>query len=446
MTRRGEIADVNTMQTSRYSKNLRTATLKLRDLAGAEDGVIVAPLSILSLALAFCNPTAVGRAWWLDLVFLGFLDFMAVLRLLRGYRYQREFEVGKDAFWIYLAPYLVGFAYTLLLCLYQTVPEGQLTRCVSVLVQFVAKMSAVVALIVLFKNRAVDALYYSMVLGLVLSIFLSCSIVGVSAFFQHLVLFFSDDAPYGPYFEMHDIGLAAPMVAFFYLFIDKDRKHRSKALVMVLISLYIWKRIALIAFIALVALYLFGKAMNFKPVLAVGIGIFVAAIAWVVISGTDLFDQLILSMGINSKGRNALWEYVDVRYVDMSVTFMGYGFNFIPRLLTDIQGQSVMALGLVISGITGLHNDLLRMLIEFGFIGYLLWVAYFVFYVPNRLTQTYSKGTAWLWMLLTAYAFITYTTDNTTGYMCFQMALFLIVFVYAYANCPSCGLAGDSHQ
>ena len=76
--------------------------------------------------------------------------------------------------------------------------------------------------------------------------------------------------------------------------------------------------------------------------------------------------------------------------------------------------------------VRGIHNDILEIYIEAGFLGSLLWFGYQWLYVPLKLYNNMSKRTATLYMALIIYSFITYFTDNTEGYFVFQVTLFTL--------------------
>ena len=81
----------------------------------------------------------------------------------------------------------------------------------------------------------------------------------------------------------------------------------------------------------------------------------------------------------------------------------------------------------------GLHNDVLKMYIECGFIGSLIWLTYNWLYVPINIFKKVGKKQATLYIALTIFAFITYLTDNTENYFAFQVILLLLPLA-AYEN------------
>lgn len=74
-----------------------------------------------------------------------------------------------------------------------------------------------------------------------------------------------------------------------------------------------------------------------------------------------------------------------------------------------------------------LHNDLLKVYIELGFVGAMMWTWYWIMYIPNFLTKKVGIRNALICFTLIIYSFITYATDNTAGYFNYQMHLSMII-------------------
>ena len=73
--------------------------------------------------------------------------------------------------------------------------------------------------------------------------------------------------------------------------------------------------------------------------------------------------------------------------------------------------------------IRALHNDFLKMYIELGFIGFCLWVFWWLLKMPKILQKRYGIKKVFVCLLLVLYAFVLYTTDNAESYTYFQMQL-----------------------
>lgn len=82
--------------------------------------------------------------------------------------------------------------------------------------------------------------------------------------------------------------------------------------------------------------------------------------------------------------------------------------------------------------IKALHNDLLKMYIEIGFVGFGLWTAWWLVRKPNILMKKYGIEKAFICLLFIVFSFVLYTTDNTESYTNYQFHLAAII---TYISC-----------
>ena len=105
---------------------------------------------------------------------------------------------------------------------------------------------------------------------------------------------------------------------------------------------------------------------------------------------------------------------------------MGHGFEYVDTIVSDWYRSGL------INHPYPFHNDILKVFVEVGFPGFLLWsgilyVAYPIFWAK------YADGkTALLYMTLLSYMTVTYLTDNTAFYFWSTMSLRLVVLSYAF--------------
>ena len=82
--------------------------------------------------------------------------------------------------------------------------------------------------------------------------------------------------------------------------------------------------------------------------------------------------------------------------------------------------------------IRALHNDFFKIYIEIGYIGFIVWVFWWMIKMPQIIQKRYGVKKAFICLLFILYAFILYTTDNTESYTNFQMLLSAII---TYISC-----------
>lgn len=134
-----------------------------------------------------------------------------------------------------------------------------------------------------------------------------------------------------------------------------------------------------------------------------------------------LFPYLEEQLGIDTKGRTALFAAVEP-YYDISFTYTGKGTGF-ERYVEWFTGAVSKT---PLRTQTQIHNDFLRMYLNIGFIGYWVWIWS---WLPVRLRYWFRQGgkkAGCLFLGVCVYCFVLYATDNTIYYPYTMMACALI--------------------
>lgn len=134
-----------------------------------------------------------------------------------------------------------------------------------------------------------------------------------------------------------------------------------------------------------------------------------------------LFPYLEEQLGIDTKGRTALFAAVEP-YYDISFTYTGKGTGF-ERYVEWFTGAVSKT---PLRTQTQIHNDFLRMYLNIGFIGYWVWIWS---WLPVRLrywSRQGGKKAGCLFLGVCVYCFVLYATNNTIYYPYTMMACALI--------------------
>ena len=225
-------------------------------------------------------------------------------------------------------------------------------------------------------------------------------------------------------FEVHEstfsIGLC--ILAIFYSGIKRPKMLIAFIILAVLFILG-QKRIGIAAIlVAFVFMFFVRKrGLSITTLLCAGIFGIVVCFAYITIIYDGRFFEIMSNEEINVMGRDAIYGYFTSR-TELSPTYSGWGISSVSKFIEDMSRKEV---GNMVA-VRGIHNDILEIYIEAGFLGSLLWFGYQWLYVPLKLYNNMSKRTATLYMALIIYSFITYFTDNTEGYFVFQVTLFTL--------------------
>lgn len=229
------------------------------------------------------------------------------------------------------------------------------------------------------------------------------------------------------YIELHEVAYIIGLYIIYYGVIS-NKKLIPKWLKIISIVLFLiaYKRIGMAS---VVAVYIYrtifyrSRRSNkaFFNNLAGIILIFVSLVyvAFSVSSELTIFLQL---HGIDMMGRDIIYSYFR-QFCEFNIRFIGQGVGFVDRQFDYTTRADLYRM----VSIKALHNDYMKMYIEIGFVGFLVWCYYWGIHLINVIKKRFGTETAFLCLLLIMYTFMTYTTDNTEGYFNYQLHLSLLL-------------------
>lgn len=227
--------------------------------------------------------------------------------------------------------------------------------------------------------------------------------------------------------EVHEATFCIGMCLIALLFFSaKPLQRKQKLYVVVLAFLFLIgsKRIAFVGFAAacLFAWIVGKKGLSKRMLLLIGgVGV-VICFAYIAIIYNSKFFEILKGADVNAMGRELIYPYF-TRRTEFSVSQMGWGVAGISKAIENMSRDEVAYM----QNVRGLHNDILKIYINFGFLGSLCWFAFHLMYLPLKVFRRFGSQQATLYMALAIYAFVTYLTDNTEQYMVFQVVMLLLV-------------------
>jgi len=268
----------------------------------------------------------------------------------------------------------------------------------------------------LFGERAIFTTFYGLAAANMLMVVYNLGVYGISDSINSVIaMLMGSDAQEGfaRAMEIHDITFT---YGFFIIYLLFFAQHTKERILCLLVSIFFfilgWKRIALLALP--VALF-FGLIMGrMKPNRRIGFMKFIGwcaviiSFGYVVVTKTGAFEYITNYFGIDTMGRNDVYKYIE-KYYQISLGFMGYGFEYTTVILQKIMVDNPNAH----IGVVALHNNILTIYIELGFLGFWAWMIYTWVFQVNWMINHWGEKTGMLFFLCEMYIFITYTTDNT---------------------------------
>ena len=229
--------------------------------------------------------------------------------------------------------------------------------------------------------------------------------------------------------ELHELAYIIGLYILVNLIVGKHTSLKKENLFMWLavVTFFVaWKRIGICALVLSYVYYLFfsrskrsNKSIFIRITAIVGT---ILCLVYVSLIVSGIFVEFLKSLGISMMGRNIIYDYFR-RFTEFSPAFFGKGVGFVGRQFdyttrTDLYNMV---------SIKALHNDFFKMYIEIGFIGFVLWVYWWLLKMPKMLQKKYGVEKAFVSLLLILYAFVLYTTDNAESYTMFQMQLAALI-------------------
>lgn len=225
--------------------------------------------------------------------------------------------------------------------------------------------------------------------------------------------------------EIHELTYCLGLLLIYYLFFKKNKSKKDN-LYISLLSLFFMLGGKRIAFFGLIVCGLFAYIVSKKNLSKIGlitIGIFgfFISFGYVYIVYNNKFIEIMDLLRINTMGRDIIYRYF-VRRTTFATDYLGWGLSGVAKVIENMDPKE--AINMV--NVRGLHNDLLKMYINLGFIGFTAWLIINLIIFPLFINEKLGKCRATLYLCITAFAFITYLTDNTENYSIFQFILFLV--------------------
>lgn len=312
--------------------------------------------------------------------------------------------------------------------------SSMIRSCSKLLFQSIAILTAV-ALVYLFREKAIELFTISICITNGVIMLLYIPEFGVGASIQSLItclVTFGDAVGYARELEIHDLTFVfGQMVLYYAVFAPRTtRQEKRKRWLYLLACIWFFlvgmKRSAIPAVLLFILIGLLLRKRKVPSWLYPTVGVccilFFLAFLYGVRNG--IVSRLLNSVGVDMMGRDYLWSMANP-YYEFSITYLGHGFEYVDTII----GQWYNA-GLI-NHAYPFHNDILKVFVEMGFPGFLLWSGIQYILTPLFWQHYADQETALLYMCELGYMTVTYLTDNTAFYFWSTMALRLVAFSYA---------------
>lgn len=283
-------------------------------------------------------------------------------------------------------------------------------------------------------ERAIFAAFYGLAAANIIIALISIPIYGAAECINSIVHFFNsfgEQTGFMREIEIHDITFTYGFFLIYFIFFAKRNKERIFDIVIATVLFILgWKRIAAGALVFVIVVgFLLGLIKNKVRIMVMNAICIVAILlgfGYVLFIRYDLFNVVMELFDINTMGRDQIYDFIQP-YYNISITFLGYGFEYTSVLLKNIvQNSPELKIGVL-----ALHNNILTEYIELGFIGFWAWIFYTWLVQYRWLINHQGEMVSMLFIMCETYIFITYMTDNTLYYYWTSMVLRLMPMAYS---------------
>ena len=288
----------------------------------------------------------------------------------------------------------------------------------------------------LLEDRAVNYLFFSMCATNVGIILLEMPKYGIQESISSVVtciVTFGTAEGFVRALELHDITFFFGQFFIYYMmFAPKDSKSEKRirrcGIILSIFFLLLGLKRSVLPAVFLVCIYVKLLRMVKKPgkfIVMTGIGLFVFFWFYLYLTRSGILVEFLESLGVDMMGRDVLWSLPN-RYYELSPFWKGLGFESVTGLVNRWWHEGL------INHPYPLHNDILRIFIELGALGFTLWAGIHYILYPVYWMRRHDTETGLLYMALLLYMTVTYLTDNTAFYFWSSIGLRVLPMSYSY--------------
>ena len=290
----------------------------------------------------------------------------------------------------------------------------------------------------LLEERAVNYLFFSMCATNTAIMLLEMPKYGIQESISSVItclVTFGEAEGFVRAMEIHDITfLFGQFFIYYTMFAPKSTKPEKRirrcGIVLSLFFILLGLKRSVVPAVLLVCVYVKLLRIIKKPgklILVTGIGLFVFFWFYLYLTRSGILVAFLESLGVDMMGRDMLWTMPN-DYYEFSPFWKGLGFEGVTDLVNRWYQEGLIKRPLQ------LHNDILKIFIELGALGFTLWAGIHYILYPSYWMTRHNMETGMLYMAILAYMTATYLTDNTAFYFWSCIGLRLIPMSYSYRN------------
>lgn len=346
--------------------------------------------------------------------------FLAIINIVIAiliFVLKKNFTINKRAFYYFLSnivPYIMILIFMIIRSAFdESISLGEQLKSFS---YWLVPMLLMHSAVFLFGYKAVDYTFWTFIVNYAICVVLYLVMYkfdGIKNFFYYTG---REVTP----LEVHELTLTLGLFFLYYVFFEdkKCKNHNLKIALSVMCLFLGFKRIEIFAlFIVWLLVKLIrkmGKSNEIKIVNIISFFFIFISALYIIVIRAGILEDFSKKYDINFNTRLEAYKYFEDDY-ELSLFYPGKGLGY--------SMEKLALAGKQLRGIGDLHNDVLKIYIEFGCI---FWIIYFVNFSSlqvARLKRIFNEEVSKLYFVLMVFTYILYLTDNVNRYL-----LYILVF------------------
>ncbi|WP_195953764.1 hypothetical protein [Clostridium saudiense] len=386
-------------------------------------------LYIISMTIAYLQTSRYFKMYYLTSYIIAcFWIFLALSKYIKnGRRYKSiVYEITKYYGLLMIFPWIIFMINNIYIYISGN-GYNQFIKSSMIQIQFMPiTILCAMSTFYIFKEKSLKYIGYTIISSYIVIFITQIFQEGVLQFFNAVITIFSGNTINNPFECSADILFALGLLSIYYF--DKrlikrleEKRHVLIAILLIILGTKRIQVIALAPIFFLIILFRKIKLAKVQNIIKSIISIVFALLLYIYVYliNTQYLSRFIYSSGINSMGRVKFYDFIS-QYFDFSLNYKGHGYSF-ANLMLEKNGFYYV-----------LHNDVLKIFVEMGFIIFTFWIIYNLFVIERKIREKISTEISNLYWFMTIYLFILYCTDNAINYFVTQTVFIVIIMNATY--------------
>ena len=322
------------------------------------------------------------------------------------------------AFVLLLMPEILIIIYTLFVWIIYSYDNSYFSRGISNMLLYTVPIIQSLCIIYLYKDKAIDIIFKGTILNYTIVILFFVFQNGLIALFQTIYLTIFNNTDIMTVLEAHQVTFVIGILLIYYI-LNEPKKNKFKIVISIFYLILGLKRILIAGIlVALLITFIISKLKNKNIINAtisvLGIIMILFSYIWIYAIKTGTLEKISDKESIDFMYRFNFYNSVSNVY-EVSPSYIGKGIGFVSKWIYENNNTTI-----------GLHSDLLKKYIEYGFYMYGIYLYYRFNYITKKTYLHCGKRALLTYISLIITTLFCWLTDNVAGYYVYILAFSVI--------------------